>query len=79
MPGQIAQTRMPGARSLAMTCVSVITAAFDALENFPVLSESRNRVLRLVREKPGAVGEVVSAIESDVARGTTFTVTWPRT
>lgn len=48
-----------------------LTAAFDALESFPVLSESRNRVLRLIREKPGAVGEVVAAIESDVALVTT--------
>lgn len=36
-----------------------------------MLSESRNRVLRLVREQPGAVGEVVAAVESDVALVTT--------
>ncbi len=36
-----------------------------------MLSESRNRVLRLVREQPSAVGEVVAAIESDVALLTT--------
>ena len=48
-----------------------LTAAFDALENFPVLSESRNRVLRLVRERPDAVGDVVQAVESDVALVTT--------
>ncbi len=48
-----------------------LTAAFEALENFPVLSESRNRVLRLVRERPDAVGDVVAAVESDVALVTT--------
>lgn len=48
-----------------------LTAAFDALENFPVLSESRNRVVRLVRERPDAVGDVVQAVESDVALVTT--------
>ena len=41
------------------------------MENFPVLSESRNRVVRLVRERPDAVGDVVQAVESDVALVTT--------
>jgi putative nucleotidyltransferase with HDIG domain len=44
-----------------------LTAAFDALETFPALAESRNRVLRLVREDRTSVGEVVAAVESDVA------------
>ena len=44
-----------------------LTAAFDALEAFPALAESRNRVLRLVREDRTSVGEVVAAVESDVA------------
>ena len=48
-----------------------LTAAFEALETFPVLSESRNRVLRLVRERPDAVGDVVQVVESDVALVTT--------
>ncbi len=41
------------------------------MENFPVLSESRNRVVRLVRDRPDAVGDVVQAVESDVALVTT--------
>ncbi len=45
--------------------------AFEALESFPVLAESRNRVMRLVRDKPDAVGDVVAAVESDVALVTT--------
>jgi len=48
-----------------------LTAAFEALEVFPALAESRNRVLRLVREERTSVGDVVSAVESDVALVTT--------
>ena len=36
-----------------------LTAAFEALEAFPALAESRNRVLRVVREDRASVGEVV--------------------
>jgi putative nucleotidyltransferase with HDIG domain len=44
-----------------------LTAAFEALEAFPALVESRNRVLRLVREDHPSVGAVVAAVESDVS------------
>jgi putative nucleotidyltransferase with HDIG domain len=44
-----------------------LTAAFDALEAFPALAESRNRLLRLFDEEPPAGAEVVAAVESDVA------------
>lgn len=44
-----------------------LTAAFEALEAFPALAESRNRLLRVVRERRSSVGEVVAAVESDVA------------
>ena len=44
-----------------------LTAAFEALEVFPALAESRNRVLALVSEDRPSTGEVVAAIESDVA------------
>src|SRR5256886_11712839 len=44
-----------------------LTAAFEALEAFPALAESRNRVLRLVREEHTSPGDVVAAIESDVS------------
>jgi DNA-binding CsgD family transcriptional regulator/HD-like signal output (HDOD) protein len=44
-----------------------LTAAFEALEAFPVLVESRDRVLRLFTEDRPSVGEIVSAVESDVA------------
>src|SRR5215217_6697775 len=44
-----------------------LTAAFEALELFPALAESRNRVLALVAEERPSTGDVVQAIESDVA------------
>ena len=44
-----------------------LTAAFEALEAFPALAESRNRLLRLVREDQPSVADVVQAVESDVA------------
>ncbi len=60
-PHQVVNTHRPeghGAR---------LTAAFDALERFPALAESRNRVLALVSEDRPSTGDVVAAIESDVA------------
>jgi putative nucleotidyltransferase with HDIG domain len=44
-----------------------LTSAFEALEHFPVLAESRNRLLALIAEERPSTGEVVAAIESDVA------------
>ena len=44
-----------------------LTSAFEALELFPALAESRNRVLSLIAEERPSTGDVVQAIESDVA------------
>jgi putative nucleotidyltransferase with HDIG domain len=44
-----------------------LTAAFEALEAFPALAESRNRLLTTVREDGSSVSEVVEVVESDVA------------
>ena len=44
-----------------------LTAAFDALEAYPALAESRNRLLKLFGEDLASPGEVIAAIESDVA------------
>jgi putative nucleotidyltransferase with HDIG domain len=44
-----------------------LTAAFEALEAFPALAESRNRVLRLFSQDQTSAAEVVAAVESDVA------------
>jgi putative nucleotidyltransferase with HDIG domain len=48
-----------------------LTAAFEALEAYPVLVESRNRILRLFEEREPATGDVVAAVESDVALSVT--------
>jgi putative nucleotidyltransferase with HDIG domain len=44
-----------------------LTQAFEALEAFPVMTESRNRVLRLFDAGEPSTAEVVAAIEGDVA------------
>jgi putative nucleotidyltransferase with HDIG domain len=44
-----------------------LTAAFEALEAFPVLVESRNRVVRLFEAGDPATADVVAAVEADVA------------
>src|ERR687894_3286395 len=44
-----------------------LTAAFEALEAFPALAESRNRLLRIVKQERVSSGDVVAAVESDVA------------
>lgn len=44
-----------------------LTAAFEALEAYPVLVESRNRMLRLFEDGEPSTADVVTAVESDVA------------
>lgn len=44
-----------------------LTAAFEALEAFPALAESRNRLLRLASADRFSLSDVVAAVESDVA------------
>ena len=44
-----------------------LTAAFDAMEAFPALAESRNRVLRLLGQDRVSASDMVAAVESDVA------------
>jgi putative nucleotidyltransferase with HDIG domain len=49
-----------------------LTAAFEALEAYPVLVESRNRILRLFEEgEPPSTSDVVCAVEGDVALAVT--------
>src|SRR5256885_2914736 len=48
-----------------------LTAAFEALEAYPVLVESRNRILRLFKDGAPPTGDVVSAVEADVALAVT--------
>jgi putative nucleotidyltransferase with HDIG domain len=44
-----------------------LTAAFEALEDFPALAESRDRLMRLVAAERISPRDVVAAVESDVA------------
>jgi HD-like signal output (HDOD) protein/DNA-binding CsgD family transcriptional regulator len=44
-----------------------LTSAFEALEAFPALAESRDRLLTVVGRENVATADVVSAVESDVA------------
>ncbi len=44
-----------------------LASAFEALEVFPALAESRNRLLAVVEKDNVATADVVSAVESDVA------------
>src|SRR3954447_25295061 len=44
-----------------------LTAAFEALEAFPALAESRTRILKLFASERPAVADLVGAVESDVA------------
>ena len=48
-----------------------LTAAFEALEVYPVLVESRNRLLRLFEDGEPSTADVVSAVEADVALAVT--------
>lgn len=44
-----------------------LTAAFEALEVFPALAESRNRLFALASGDAPALGDVIDAVESDIA------------
>ncbi len=48
-----------------------LTAAFEALEVYPVLVESRNRLLRLFEDGEPSTADIVSAVEADVALAVT--------
>jgi putative nucleotidyltransferase with HDIG domain len=52
------KTPAPGSR---------LAEAFEAVERFPVLLESRERVLRAATAETARVGEIIEAVESDVA------------
>ena len=56
--GKGAEKPAPGAR---------LAAAFEAVESFPVLIESQARVMKAATAETARVGEVVEAVESDVA------------
>jgi putative nucleotidyltransferase with HDIG domain len=62
-----ARTSPPGERHQNEGHGRRLTMAFEALEAFPALAESRDRLLTVVSKDHVATAEVVSAVESDVA------------
>ena len=46
---------------------SRLAEAFEAVERFPVLVESRERVMRAATAETSRVGEIVETVEADVA------------
>jgi putative nucleotidyltransferase with HDIG domain len=48
-----------------------LTAAFEALEAFPALAESRNHLMRLFEADEPSTSEIVAAVESDVSLAVT--------
>ncbi len=44
-----------------------LTTAFEALESYPVLVESRNRVMRLFENGSPSISDIVTAVEADLA------------
>lgn len=46
---------------------SRLADAFEAIERFPVLLESRERVMRAVTAETARVGDIIETVESDVA------------
>src|SRR6202453_3888376 len=57
----------PGARHQNEGHGRRLTMAFEALEAFPALAESRNRLLSVISRDHVATADVVAAVESDVA------------
>ena len=59
--------RKGGSRGRGPAPGSRLAEAFETVERFPVLFESRERVMRAATAETARVGEIVSAVESDVA------------
>jgi putative nucleotidyltransferase with HDIG domain len=57
----------PGARHQNEGHGRRLTMAFEALEAFPALAESRNRLLAVMSGEHVATADIVTAVESDVA------------
>ena len=60
------ETAKPGSRTAA-TPGSRLAEAFEAVEHFPVLVEARQRVIVAATAETARVGEIVEAVEGDVA------------
>ncbi|CAB4874738.1 unannotated protein [freshwater metagenome] len=63
---RVAKVGEPPVRSEA-SGGSRLAAAFEALDDFPALCESRDRVIQLVGDDPTVSARLIGAVESDVA------------
>ncbi len=61
VPEQLAGQKRPGAPG------SRLAEAFEAVERFPVLVESRERVMSAATAETARTGEIIDAVESDVS------------
>ena len=64
---EIGRARQRLALAAAAAPGSRLAEAFEAVERFPVLIESRERVIAAATAETARVGELVEAVESDVA------------
>src|ERR1035438_8369727 len=65
--GRSASTAVSGERHQNEGHGRRLTMAFEALEAFPALAESRDRLLSVISKDHVATADVVAAVESDVA------------
>jgi putative nucleotidyltransferase with HDIG domain len=66
-PGEPASAPAPTERHQNEGHGRRLTLAFEALEAFPALAESRNRLLAVISKDHVATADIVTAVESDVA------------
>ncbi|HXS46261.1 MAG TPA: HDOD domain-containing protein, partial [Solirubrobacterales bacterium] len=65
--GKVRKADAPRGSSPAAAPGARLAAAFEAVEKFPALIESRTRVMQAATAETARVGELVEAVEADVA------------
>ncbi len=65
--GKVKRADAPPARAGAPAPGARLASAFEAVEKFPALIESRERVMRAATAETPRLGELVEAVEADVA------------
>ena len=65
--GKAHEVPMKGGKAKAAAPGTRLAEAFEAVERFPVLLESRERIMRAATAETARIAEVVEAVESDIA------------
>jgi putative nucleotidyltransferase with HDIG domain len=65
--GKVHQADAPQGRAPAPAPGARLAAAFEAVEKFPALIESRSRVMQAATAETSRIGDLVEAVECDVA------------